>query len=235
MRYHNVLYGHRTTIPPGTNTMNSEYDYLFKLLLIGNSGVGKSCLLLRFSDDTYSNDYISTIGVDFKIKTVELEGKTVKLQIWDTAGQERFRTITSSYYRGSHGIIIVYDITDQESFNGVKMWLQEIDRYATSTVLKLLVGNKSDLTDKRVVEFDVAKEFAEANNMPFLETSALDSTNVEEAFLTMAKQIKESMAKQKLNNDSNNNGSNGNNSNNKDKGNVNLNGQSLTNSSSGCC
>lgn len=215
--------------------MNSEYDYLFKLLLIGNSGVGKSCLLLRFSDDTYSNDYISTIGVDFKIKTVELEGKTVKLQIWDTAGQERFRTITSSYYRGSHGIIIVYDITDQESFNGVKMWLQEIDRYATSTVLKLLVGNKSDLTDKRVVEFDVAKEFAEANNMPFLETSALDSTNVEEAFLTMAKQIKESMAKQKLNNDSNNNGSNGNNSNNKDKGNVNLNGQSLTNSSSGCC
>ena len=216
--------------------MNSEYDYLFKLLLIGNSGVGKSCLLLRFSDDTYSNDYISTIGVDFKIKTVELEGKTVKLQIWDTAGQERFRTITSSYYRGSHGIIIVYDITDQESFNGVKMWLQEIDRYATSTVLKLLVGNKCDLTDKRIVEFDVAKEFAEANNMPFLETSALDSTNVEEAFLTMAKQIKESMAKQKLNNDSNGNNSNGNNSNNtKDKGNVNLNGQSLTNSSSGCC
>ncbi|SMN18567.1 similar to Saccharomyces cerevisiae YFL038C YPT1 Rab family GTPase, involved in the ER-to-Golgi step of the secretory pathway [Maudiozyma saulgeensis] len=213
--------------------MNSEYDYLFKLLLIGNSGVGKSCLLLRFSDDTYSNDYISTIGVDFKIKTVELEGKTVKLQIWDTAGQERFRTITSSYYRGSHGIIIVYDITDQESFNGVKMWLQEIDRYATSTVLKLLVGNKCDLTDKRIVEFDIAKEFADANNMPFLETSALDSTNVEEAFLTMAKQIKESMAKQKLTDDSN--GNNNNNSNKNDKGNVNLNGQSLTSSSSGCC
>ena len=91
--------------------MNSEYDYLFKLLLIGNSGVGKSCLLLRFSDDTYTNDYISTIGVDFKIKTVELDGKTVKLQIWDTAGQERFRTITSSYYRGSHGIIIAVSYT----------------------------------------------------------------------------------------------------------------------------
>ena len=213
--------------------MNSEYDYLFKLLLIGNSGVGKSCLLLRFSDDTYSNDYISTIGVDFKIKTVELDGKTVKLQIWDTAGQERFRTITSSYYRGSHGIIIVYDITDQDSFNGVKMWLQEIDRYATSTVLKLLVGNKCDLTDKRVVEFDVAKEFAEANAMPFLETSALDSTNVEEAFLTMARQIKESMAKQKLTDDAAANGANGANKN--DKGNVNLNGQSLTSTSSGCC
>ena len=206
--------------------MNSEYDYLFKLLLIGNSGVGKSCLLLRFSDDTYTNDYISTIGVDFKIKTVELDGKTVKLQIWDTAGQERFRTITSSYYRGSHGIIIVYDVTDQESFNGVKMWLQEIDRYATSTVLKLLVGNKCDLKDKRVVEYDVAKEFADANKMPFLETSALDSTNVEDAFLTMARQIKESMSQQNLNETTQKN---------EDKGNVNLKGQSLTNTGWGCC
>ncbi|CAG61730.1 uncharacterized protein GVI51_K12507 [Nakaseomyces glabratus] len=206
--------------------MNSEYDYLFKLLLIGNSGVGKSCLLLRFSDDTYTNDYISTIGVDFKIKTVELDGKTVKLQIWDTAGQERFRTITSSYYRGSHGIIIVYDVTDQESFNGVKMWLQEIDRYATSTVLKLLVGNKCDLADKRVVEYDVAKEFAEANKMPFLETSALDSTNVEEAFLTMARQIKESMTQQNMNESQQKKN---------DKGNVNLKGQSLTQSGSSCC
>lgn len=212
--------------------MNSEYDYLFKLLLIGNSGVGKSCLLLRFSDDTYTNDYISTIGVDFKIKTVELDGKTVKLQIWDTAGQERFRTITSSYYRGSHGIIIVYDVTDQDSFDGVKMWLQEIDRYATSNVLKLLVGNKCDLLDKRVVDFDTAKEFAEINNMPFLETSALNSTNVEEAFLTMAKQIKDSMAQQKLTtNNANQSSSNNNNKNN----NVNLNGQSLTNQSSSCC
>lgn len=208
--------------------MNSEYDYLFKLLLIGNSGVGKSCLLLRFSDDTYTNDYISTIGVDFKIKTVELDGKTVKLQIWDTAGQERFRTITSSYYRGSHGIIIVYDVTDQESFNGVKMWLQEIDRYATSTVLKLLVGNKCDLKDKRVVEYEVAKEFAEANKMPFLETSALDSTNVEEAFLTMASQIKESMAQQQRHD-----GTSGNQKD--DSGNVNLKGQSLTGSTAGGC
>lgn len=211
--------------------MNSEYDYLFKLLLIGNSGVGKSCLLLRFSDDTYSNDYISTIGVDFKIKTVELDGKTVKLQIWDTAGQERFRTITSSYYRGSHGIIIVYDVTDQESFNGVNMWLQEIDRYATSSVLKLLVGNKCDLTDKRVVEYDVAKEFADANNMPFLETSALDSTNVEEAFLTMAREIKESMAKQKLASDK----GSGSNAGGAGGSGVNLTGQSLTKTSSSCC
>eukprot|EP00397_Hematodinium_sp_SG-2012_P055492 GEMP01067782.1.p1 GENE.GEMP01067782.1~~GEMP01067782.1.p1 ORF type:complete len:243 (+),score=21.20 GEMP01067782.1:73-801(+) len=109
--------------------MNPEYDYLFKLLLIGDSGVGKSCLLLRFADNTYTESYISTIGVDFKIRTIEQEGKVVKLQIWDTAGQERFRTITSSYYRGAHGIIIVYDVTDRESFNNVKHWIEQIGRY----------------------------------------------------------------------------------------------------------
>lgn len=173
--------------------MNPEYDYLFKLLLIGDSGVGKSCLLLRFADDTYTESYISTIGVDFKIRTIELDGKTIKLQIWDTAGQERFRTITSSYYRGAHGIIVVYDITDQESFNNVKQWLQEIDRYACENVNKLLVGNKCDLTAKRAVETQAAKEYAEQLGIPFLETSAKSSTNVEQAFLTMASEIKSRM------------------------------------------
>jgi len=171
----------------------SEYDYLFKLLLIGDSGVGKSCLLLRFADDTYTESYISTIGVDFKIRTIELEGKTVKLQIWDTAGQERFRTITSSYYRGAHGIIVVYDVTDNDTFTNVKQWLQEIDRYAVEGVNKLLVGNKSDLTGKKVVEHAVAKEFADELHIPFLETSAKNATNVEQAFLTMSKQIKDRM------------------------------------------
>ncbi|KAJ3215920.1 Ras- protein Rab-1A [Clydaea vesicula] len=166
--------------------MNPEYDYLFKLLLIGDSGVGKSCLLLRFADDTYTESYISTIGVDFV-------SKTVKLQIWDTAGQERFRTITSSYYRGAHGIIVVYDVTDQETFNNVKQWLQEIDRYANEGVNKLLVGNKSDLVNKKVVEYNAAKEFADSLTIPFLETSAKNATNVEQAFLTMAKHIKDRM------------------------------------------
>ncbi|KAJ3001210.1 GTP-binding protein of the rab [Thoreauomyces humboldtii] len=166
-------------------------DYLFKLLLIGDSGVGKSCLLLRFADDTYTESYISTIGVDFKIRTIELEGKTVKLQIWDTAGQERFRTITSSYYRGAHGIIVVYDVTDQDTFTNVKQWMQEIDRYACEGVNKLLVGNKSDLTTKKVVDYDAAKEFSDNLQIPFLETSAKNATNVEQAFLTMAKQIKD--------------------------------------------
>merc|ERR1712107_133661 len=111
---------------------------------------------------------------DFKIRTIELDGKTIKLQIWDTAGQERFRTITSSYYRGAHGIIVVYDVTDQESFNNVKQWLQKIDRYACENVNKLLVGNKCDLTNKKVVDY----------------TSAKNATNVEQAFMTMADEIK---------------------------------------------
>ncbi|CAH8273685.1 unnamed protein product [Arabidopsis lyrata] len=176
--------------------MNPEYDYLFKLLLIGDSGVGKSCLLLRFADDSYIESYISTIGVDFKIRTVEQDGKTVKLQIWDTAGQERFRTITSSYYRGAHGIIIVYDVTDEESFNNVKQWLSEIDRYASDSVNKLLVGNKCDLAANRAVPYETAKAFADEIGIPFMETSAKDATNVEQAFMAMAASIKDRMASQ---------------------------------------
>jgi len=173
--------------------MTPEYDYLFKLLLIGDSGVGKSCLLLRFSDDTYTESYISTIGVDFKIRTIELDGKVIKLQIWDTAGQERFRTITSSYYRGAHGIIVVYDTTDQESFNNLKQWLHEIDIHACENVNKLLVGNKCDLTHKKVVDYPTAKEYATCLGIPILETSAKNATNVEQAFLTMATEIKNRM------------------------------------------
>merc|ERR1711981_738989 len=120
-----VIFVLGASLAPSSRMEAREYDYLFKLLLIGDSGVGKSCLLLRFADDTYAESYISTIGVDFKIRTIQLEGKTIKLQIWDTAGQERFRTI-SSCYRGAHGIIVVYDITDGDSFANVKQWLEEI-------------------------------------------------------------------------------------------------------------
>lgn len=171
---------------------NNEFDYLFKLLLIGDSSVGKSCFLLRFADDAYVDSYISTIGVDFKIRTLEMDGKTIKLQIWDTAGQERFRTITSSYYRGAHGIIIVYDITDMESFNNVKQWLSEIDKYANDSVCKLLVGNNCDLAESRVVDTAVAQAYADEIGIPFLETSAKESINVEEAFLAMSSAIKKS-------------------------------------------
>jgi len=182
-----------------------EYDYLFKLLLIGDSGVGKSCLLLRFADDTYTESYISTIGVDFKIRTIELDGKTIKLQIWDTAGQERFRTISSTYYRGAHGIIVVYDITNMVSFDNVKRWLTEIDKYARENVNKLLVGNKMDLDtvadgDKsaalgglRQVSTEKGKAFANNLEIPFLETSAKAGTFVDTAFLMMAHEIKNKM------------------------------------------
>jgi len=167
----------------------AEYDHLFKILMVGDSGVGKSSLLLRFTDDTFSENFISTIGVDFKIRTVNIDGKVVKMQIWDTAGQERFRTITSSYYRGAHGVILVYDVTDQVSFNNARQWLTEIERYACGNVVKLLVGNKSDLTTKRVVDFVTGKEFADQFNLPFLEASAKDGNNVGTAFNMLVKDI----------------------------------------------
>ncbi|EXC21063.1 GTP-binding protein YPTM2 [Morus notabilis] len=183
--------------------INTRTDYLFKLLLIGDSGVvlyEQSSYIYLMQDDSYLDSYISTIGVDFKIRTVEQDGKTIKLQIWDTAGQERFRTITSSYYRGAHGIIIVYDVTDQESFNNVKQWLNEIDRYASDNVNKLLVGNKSDLTANKVVSYETAKAFADEIGIPFMETSAKNATNVEQAFMAMAAEIKNRMASQPVNN-----------------------------------
>jgi len=172
----------------------AEHDYFFKILLIGDSGVGKSCLLLRFADDSWTDSHISTIGVDFKIKTLNCDGKVIKLQIWDTAGQERFRTITSSYYRGAQGIILVFDCTDMESFNNVKQWLGEIDRYACENVNKLLVGNKTDLVQGRVVDKSVANEFADSMSIPYIETSAKNATGVEEAFMMMARAIKDRLA-----------------------------------------
>ncbi|XP_071490630.1 ras-related protein Rab-10-like isoform X2 [Diadema antillarum] len=130
------------------------YDLLFKLLLIGDSGVGKTCLLFRFSDDTFSTTFISTIGIDFKIKTVELNGKKIKLQIWDTAGQERFHTITTSYYRGAMGIMLVYDITQEKTFDNIAKWLRNIQEHANEDVEKMLLGNKCDMEDKRMINKD---------------------------------------------------------------------------------
>lgn len=116
--------------------------------MIGDTGVGKSCLLLRFADDSFSENYISTIGVDFRFRTVKIDKKVIKLQIWDTAGQERFRTITSAYYRGADGIIMVYDVTNEESFRHINDWLTEVNRYASENTCKLIVGNKTDLPNK---------------------------------------------------------------------------------------
>ena len=170
-----------------------SYDYLFKILIIGDSGVGKSCILLRFAEDTFTESYISTIGVDFKIRTIEQDEKIIKLQIWDTAGQERFRTITTSYYRGAHGIIIVYDVTDAESFTNVQQWLLEINRYSCENVSKILVGNKSDQEHRRVVSTFSGQEYAESLNIDFIETSAKNANNVDKVFYDMATKIKERM------------------------------------------
>ena len=122
-----------------------EYDDLYKLLIIGNSAVGKSCMLMRFSENQFTENFYNTVGVDFKLKEIELKGKTVRLQIWDTAGQDKFRTITTSYYKGAHGIMIVYDITDRQSFENVSEWMEEIENYAQKNVNILLIGNKNDL------------------------------------------------------------------------------------------
>jgi Ras-related protein Rab-1A len=169
----------------------TDYDYLFKMLIIGNSGVGKSCLLLRFSDDLFSQDYLSTIGVDFKIRKLDVDGKCIKLQMWDTAGQERFRTITKGYYRGSNGIVIVYDITDRESFEQTYHWVKEIDAHASADVCRLLVGNKADLEDKRAVKTDEGQSLANQLGIPFLETSAKERVRVDDMFVRMAGAMKQ--------------------------------------------
>ncbi|KAH9091272.1 hypothetical protein LEN26_018804 [Aphanomyces euteiches] len=165
-------------------------DATYKILVVGDSGVGKTCLLLRFADDIYGNHNVSTIGVDFKIGTINLDGDKIKLHVCDTAGQERFRGITNSYYRGAHGIMIVFDVTDMDSFTNVKQWLDEIDIHATDNVVKLLVGNKSDLTAKREVSTDAAADFAKTRGLDFVETSAKSASNVETAFKTIASRIK---------------------------------------------
>ena len=161
---------------------NQDYDYLFKTLIIGNSCVGKSNILLRFSENVFHESFLPTIGVDFKIKNVDVNDKLVKLHIWDTAGQERFKTITATYYKGAHGIILVYDITDRQSFQDIDNWLGEIQTHANPNVAKLLIGNKCDLENERAVSAQEGKEYAESLGMNFLETSAKNKINIEETF-----------------------------------------------------
>uniref|UniRef100_A0A2P2HZV3 Ras-related protein Rab-10-like n=1 Tax=Hirondellea gigas TaxID=1518452 RepID=A0A2P2HZV3_9CRUS len=165
------------------------YDLLFKLLLIGDSGVGKTCILFRFSDDAFNTTFISTIGIDFKIKTIELQGKKIKLQIWDTAGQERFHTITTSYYRGAMGIMLVYDITNPKSFDNIAKWLRNIDEHANKDVEKMILGNKCDMEDKRVIPKEKGEDIACEHSIRFLETSAKANINIEQAFLELASAI----------------------------------------------
>ncbi|KAH7819507.1 Rab1d [Monocercomonoides exilis] len=162
-----------------------DYDYIFKILLIGDSGVGKSSVLLRFVDDVFSDSYVASIGVDFRVRTVKVGDKIVKLHLWDTAGQERFRSIITQFYRGSRGIFVMYDVTNRDSFNSVQMWLKDIENFTTEDPVRLLIGNKADLASRRVIPFQLGKQLAETVGMPFIETSAKSSQNVDAAFQIM--------------------------------------------------
>ena len=164
-----------------------SYDHIFKVLLLGNSDVGKSSLILRYVDQVWSDTFVPTIGVDFKVKTLEIDNKQIKMQIWDTAGQERFRNVISSYFRGSHGILLIYDITNRDSFKNLENWLTEIEKNANQNVLKILIGNKNDLVDDREIKTEEGQTFANRNGMQFIETSAKMNTNVTEAFEALAK------------------------------------------------
>jgi len=165
------------------------HDLQIKLMMIGDQAVGKTALLVRYADGDFSEVLLPTIGIDFKIKTIELQGKTVKLQIWDTAGQERFRTITQAYYRGAMGILLIYDVTSTKSWSNVRNWVRNIEGNAPQTVNKLLIGNKCDLDSMRQVSKQQGEQLAREYGMKFLETSARDNTNVQEAFITLATDV----------------------------------------------
>ena len=168
-----------------------NYDFIFKVLLLGNSDVGKSSLILRYVDQVWSDTFVPTIGVDFKVKTLELQNKQIKMQIWDTAGQERFRNVISSYFRGAHGILLIYDVTNRDSFKNLESWLIEIEQNSSENVLKVLIGNKNDLVDDKEIKTEEGQAFANRNGMQFIETSAKENTNVTEAFECLAKLMME--------------------------------------------
>lgn len=181
----------------GMEPKEDKYDYLFKVVLIGDSGVGKSNLLSRFIRNEFDLKSLTTIGVEFAQRNIDFHGKTVKAQIWDTAGQERYRAITKAYYRGANGALLVYDITKPYTFENVDHWLKELREHAKTEILVMLVGNKSDLEHLRTVKTAEGKAFAEENSISFIETSALNSMNVEKAFQTILAEIyKQTVPKQ---------------------------------------
>lgn len=174
-----------------------EYDHLFKIIIIGDSGCGKSCLLMRFADDTFEDRHISTIGVDFKIRTIRLEGRDIKLHLWDTSGCSRFQNITSSYYRNAQGIVLVYDTTDSESFANINYWLEQVDRYGHSDAkpTMILVGTKCDLDTKRQVDVKEANKLAFDLDIPHVECSAKKNYNVDKVFTVLSGDLRDKMVK----------------------------------------
>jgi Ras-related protein Rab-1A len=168
---------------------SKQFDYTFKIVMIGDSGVGKSCILLRFADDKFNENFYATIGVDFRFKNVMVDDKSVKLQIWDTAGQERFKTITSAYYRGADGIIIVYDITDRNSFAHIKDWLDDVNKYTDDNPLKIIVGNKIDLIKDKQINNNDMKTMTAQTGIEIIECSAKDSIKINDLMEIMTKKL----------------------------------------------
>ncbi|KAI9394280.1 hypothetical protein POPTR_005G073000v4 [Populus trichocarpa] len=173
----------------GYGDASQKIDYVFKVVLIGDSAVGKSQILARFARNEFSLDSKATIGVEFQTRTLVIDHKSVKAQIWDTAGQERYRAVTSAYYRGAVGAMLVYDITKRQTFDHIPRWLEELRSHADKNIVIILIGNKSDLEDQRAVPTEDVNEFAQKEGLFFLETSALQATNVESAFMTLLTEI----------------------------------------------
>ncbi|CAH8365679.1 unnamed protein product [Eruca vesicaria subsp. sativa] len=182
----------------GTYKSEDDYDYLFKVVLTGDSGVGKSNLLSRFTKNDFSHDSRSTIGVEFATRSIQVDDKIVKAQIWDTAGQERYRAITNAYYRGAVGALLVYDVTRHVTFENVERWLNELRGHTDANTVIMLVGNKADLRHLRAISTDEVKAFAERENTFFMETSALEALNVENAFTEVLTQIYRVVSKKAL-------------------------------------
>ncbi|KAJ4753361.1 Ras-related protein Rab-11A [Rhynchospora pubera] len=179
-------------------TTGEKIDYVFKVVLIGDSAVGKSQILNRFARNEFLLDSKATIGVEFQTRTLVIQHKSVKAQIWDTAGQERYRAVTSAYYRGAVGALLVYDVTKRPTFEHIPRWLDELRAHADRNIVIMLVGNKIDLQDQRAVTTEEAKEFAQKEGLFFLETSALQATNVETAFQTVLTEIFSIVSKRTL-------------------------------------
>ena len=168
-----------------------EEDYrLYKILLLGDCAVGKSCLLLRYCENSFQESHLATIGLDFRLKTITLENnRKIRIQIWDTAGEDRFRSITRNYYKGAHGIVLIYDVTDQQSFQHIKDWVDKIKEESKEGVIIYLVGNKIDLIDKRIITNADGNKLAEEIKIKYYETSAKDSIGVNEVFENLVKDM----------------------------------------------
>ncbi|XP_076152296.1 ras-related protein Rab-19-like [Alosa pseudoharengus] len=169
---------------------DDAFDFLFKIILIGDSNVGKTCVVQSFKSGLFSERQQNTIGVDFTVRTLTIQGKKVKMQVWDTAGQERFRTITQSYYRSAHAALIAYDVTRHATFHSVTHWVREVQTFGATNVLLTLIGNKCDLEEQRQVSFEEACSLAEDYGMlAAFETSAKEARNIEEVFVLMAEEL----------------------------------------------